>query len=394
MSLPARLRRSYPLIAFFALWVALLITKRAGLFLAPRFVTEDGTIFFKGAYEQGTVALLTPYAGYLQLMPRIFAGITVWLPITWLPAIYAWGWLVGTLLVLNWFARRLHATGASVNAAMVTTTMGLLAPQNGEVYFALGNGQWIAGLWLVGWLWELPSLRSWPLATWSILLGLSGPFSLLFAPLFWVKWKRSGGDRAHRLVATIMSVAGVIQLLCLLHGRTRHDLTMGTFVVNSLRMARDLYIPLGIQRHIAGGVVGTVLMGLGSLSLLVASGLWLVRHRALQLPLAGAGLVLAGGMYSMADRLEVMGVFQVSRYCYIPVTVYVLALVYDVAHCSRTAWLSGAVLAILGMTSLGMYSTVADKPIVWQDAARAIQRDGEGELPIQGFSGTVHVRRR
>ena len=55
----------------------------------PTFYAEDGAVFFKQQYEQGFgPALVTRYAGYPHLAPRILAGLCSLMPIEYVPLAY------------------------------------------------------------------------------------------------------------------------------------------------------------------------------------------------------------------------------------------------------------------------------------------------------------------
>src|SRR5262249_878632 len=63
------------------LWIA------PDAFRNPNFWAEDGTIFWKQSYD-GWLSIITPYAGCLQLVPRLGALAARAFPLAWTPAVF------------------------------------------------------------------------------------------------------------------------------------------------------------------------------------------------------------------------------------------------------------------------------------------------------------------
>ena len=70
----------------------------------PRLMAEDGSIFFADAFNRTPQqAILTPYAGYWQLAPRLIAEAGAFLPVTSVPLFYALCALLLCSLTFSWF---------------------------------------------------------------------------------------------------------------------------------------------------------------------------------------------------------------------------------------------------------------------------------------------------
>ena len=65
------------------------VWRQPHILTSPTFWAEDGLIFFKGAFEHGLGAVLTPNNGQLWLFQRIVAGLAIPLPVSIQPALYA-----------------------------------------------------------------------------------------------------------------------------------------------------------------------------------------------------------------------------------------------------------------------------------------------------------------
>ena len=81
------IKRIWPVL--FVIVALVLACRQPYALTRPTFYAEDGAVFFKQQYEQGFgPALVTRYAGYPHLAPRILAGLCSWLPIEYIPLAY------------------------------------------------------------------------------------------------------------------------------------------------------------------------------------------------------------------------------------------------------------------------------------------------------------------
>lgn len=135
------------------------------MFVTPKLAVEDGAEFFAGAFNHPLLeAILTPYAGYWHLAPRLIAGAGSLLPLSVVPLFYAFWALLISSVALSWFYLphfRTVVTHDSLRLAFVLLLV-LLPGLDGPLLLAY---------------------IQWPLALWGILLVLMTPPRRL-----WVQW--------------------------------------------------------------------------------------------------------------------------------------------------------------------------------------------------------------
>ncbi|ALM85298.1 hypothetical protein [Bordetella sp. N] len=154
-------------------------------FIVNSLWAEDGPIFFNGEKYYGLASLVTPYAGYLHVYARVVALLATLFPLSALPYVYFSGWLLAPLLVF-WALRKIvifnGSESVSAATSIIAVSLMLYQPHNGETFLTLTNAQW----WLAMALAIMcchPSRfgrRTLPLVG---LISLTGPFSILFAPV-------------------------------------------------------------------------------------------------------------------------------------------------------------------------------------------------------------------
>ncbi len=204
----ATLWRKPPLYVLLGTCTLILYARRPDAFRTPQFWAEDG-YFFERNIRIGLDAVFLPYNGYLHLVPRLIAiGASFFDPL-WIPACYVLSALFLTLYVAarTQSARMPFAPSAGYALAVVLVPDwrdGLLNVTN--IQFTLA-----AGLLLV--LISQDPKNRWQythdvLAT--ILLGLTGPFSVLFSPFFALRvwWRRS---RSSVVLAICAVTTGSVQ---------------------------------------------------------------------------------------------------------------------------------------------------------------------------------------
>jgi hypothetical protein len=168
---------------------------------------EDGRNFLGGAYADGPFTdLFTPYAGYLQFVPRVLAGVTSLLPVSWdAQVLTALSCLVAGGIALAIYCLT-GTMGIRQSARLLIASITVLAPA--LWYEVLGNTANLHSLflWLAPWLF-LARCRTWRM---SVLLGLLGFVAatteiqvVFFLPLLLWRFDR------RRLPVTIGAVLGV-----------------------------------------------------------------------------------------------------------------------------------------------------------------------------------------
>lgn len=186
-----------------------LVARRPDLLRNPQFWAEDGPIFFQQNWEQGLAALAQPYAGYLHTVQRLVAALAGCFDPRFAPAIFIGATAALTLYV----AARTQSTRLPFRPHVAYALAVVLVPDAFEVLLFLVNVQWVlaAGLLLllVSSDATRPRQHVHDIGA-AVMLGLTGPFSVLFAPLFvWRALHRR--SRASATLAALMLGCAVVQ---------------------------------------------------------------------------------------------------------------------------------------------------------------------------------------
>jgi hypothetical protein len=187
--------------------VLLALRKPWGLH-TPQLWAEDGSIFLTQDEQMGLRAWIEPYNGYLHLLPRLIAWIASHTADpAWWPAIYNG---LSFLITVALFAR-LASSRVDVPAKPWIMLSFVLVVGTGEVLINATNLQWVTAFFLVLQLFTRPAStvtqRVGDLAI-LMLIGLNGPFALMFLPLFvWRAWQDRNIDAFLALAAVAICAA-------------------------------------------------------------------------------------------------------------------------------------------------------------------------------------------
>src|SRR4029453_1665317 len=166
--------------------------RRPETVLRPAFFYEDGQVFYVGAYFGGVLEQLgRAYAGYLVVIPRIVAELEWLVPVAVAP-------LVGSLISLaaGGLLAAVIANGRLSNGfperwtRLLLAALLILLPGSWETLGSITLIQWYAAIYLVAVaIAAPPSRRSFEVVEAIVVTcaGLTGPFAILFMPLFWVR---------------------------------------------------------------------------------------------------------------------------------------------------------------------------------------------------------------
>ncbi len=148
---------------FFLLLLAasvILFLRRPEALLSPQFYAEDGTVFFKDAYELPFwTSVFKPYAGYFHVIPRIFAECISLFPVRYAPLFYnSFSLLIAAVsFCWIWLPHFRHLIRSDL-ARLFVALLFLFSP-NQEALMKLAYAQWYILLWLTLCCFMLP-LRS------------------------------------------------------------------------------------------------------------------------------------------------------------------------------------------------------------------------------------------
>ena len=200
-----------------------LLSRSPALVLKARFFAEDGKIFYQQAHELGFVrSVFVPYAGYLHLFPRLIAGLSLLLPLFYVPLFFNVAALTVQCITAVYIcsARMRNVAPLAMRAVVAFLYLGL--PHIGEVWGRLTNSQW--HLAVLSFLILIAAPAPGRLGTWfdrvALVVGaLTGPFSLLLLPIALVPALFRRSSRTIANLAIVGSGAAVQAVTLLLHGR-------------------------------------------------------------------------------------------------------------------------------------------------------------------------------
>lgn len=258
-----------------AVGVVCYVLRGVSRYQRPTFWAEDGEIFFTEVHKFGALdSILTPYAGYLHIIPRLIAIITLPVPLTWTPQAYDIAAVVVTLLAFALvLSPRLEWLLPSAPARAGTFFLLCVIPGYWEAYGNICNLIFIGGIALTllalsddpetrgGRVGEIAAL---------VLLGFSGPVVALIVPLFVYRLWRCRSRQS--LVALVVAVvAAVIQY---------------TIFITSTRSTNDTGTVATVVRELLERVTGALLVGDSR-----TAAAWSTRHLAIS---ASVWLLLLG----------------------------------------------------------------------------------------------------
>lgn len=363
--------------------VALIALRKSDSLLNPQFWAEDGGLFFIEAERYGGWhQLFRPYEGYLHFLPRLIAALGTPLPLTLVPAFYAWSSLAVTGLVAWWLqSPRLSLPGGAV-AALALAAL----PHTGEVYLNLCNLQWITALGLFALILTTdaatPAIRVGELVL-LLLTGLTGPFIILALPLFaWRAWTRRSPWSTTLLFTAVTCAAAHLPSLLTRNAPTepaawaplQHAAVVGRRVVVTLFCGE-----LSFSKILCAAVALATVAGF-------TVALW--RRRALLpgglLLLAAALFVLAATAYKVRpDTWTLSEIGNGDRYFFIP-KIILLWLLAALAHTSgprlRTALIALLILPLAANASRFFFPPEPDQN--WAASCALIARGESVWVPI------------
>jgi hypothetical protein len=219
---PRRLRRLRaaivrpPLPVTLIVCALILAARRPTEIRNPQFWAEDGAVFYTEAHTLGARAFVKSFGGYLHTVQRIVAAASRWADPAWAPAIF----VAATFLLTLYVAARTQSARFPLSPHIGYALAVVLVPDTFEVLLFLGNVHFVTAAGIVLVLISRDARRWWQTAHDAAavsLLGLTGPYSVLFAPLFvWRTLQRR--TRASFVLAVLVTGCALTQgLLIGLH---------------------------------------------------------------------------------------------------------------------------------------------------------------------------------
>src|SRR2546425_1002417 len=210
----------YVVVIAFVVLVALSAKKPDAIF-HPQLWAEDGVIFLAQQRERGFFhALLTPYAGYYHLVPRVTAVIADSFPLIYTPIIYNYIAVLLTCCVSYYiFFARIGLS--NIYAKLILSLVPVLVPHTGEVLVTVTNIQWVLALCLPflymqdihqHWLETLVSLIV------VVIVGLTGPFMIFSSATLLLRFIYHRKFNRYELIfyASVIIVS-LVQSICIIY---------------------------------------------------------------------------------------------------------------------------------------------------------------------------------
>ena len=367
---------------------AILFLRLPDRFLNPQFWAEDG-FFFTEALRNGAASILTPYGGYLLLVPRVCELIATEIQLEYAPAFLNGAALCIALAVL---ARILSPRNPlSFKPLLVLATVSVPHPE--DIFLTIENIQWILALGLILLLIS-DDARTFRQYACDVILavcaGLTGVFSLIFLPLFvWRAFHRR--TAASLALLSVMAVVAAIQLWFVIGFPPLHPEMKTPFnpwqvpgIVGYqlfFRLFGGEWMP-GLAPNalvVAGGAVALVLL------YLALSRDHREQSRGLRLTLlAVLFLVLAASLYRFKNILFVfMTTIHITRYFFIPQTLFIWLLIDGLASPLLRRRAPGYILLFAYLaTSLTFFQANPLWDYDWAASVRMIRAGENVAVPI------------
>lgn len=228
-----------------ALLACLLYAKRPDALNNPQFWAEDGGLLFQDQQDFGVSAVFRPASGYLMVIQRLLAvSGSLWGPAL-APLIFNLSALAAVLCV-GFVILQSRIDMEIWGKALLVLSIALI-PHSGEVFLNVANLQHISASILV-----VLAIQREPASRLNVfidiimlvLVGLSGPYIIILAPLFMLRCVFIGWTGHNiRLLAVVLCLA----------------LVQGSFLVTADRMTNSLITSRSIAEW--WSIIGIVLPG-------------------------------------------------------------------------------------------------------------------------------------
>jgi hypothetical protein len=360
----------------FLLAMAVMVVRKPDAVWVPQLWAEDGAVFLRDAYLRGVDAFVTPYSGYLHLVPRIVAAAAAAAARTAAPLCFVAGALVPVFLIA-WLIsspRLLLAPAERVGAVLLVA----LPPMPGEVLLNLTNTPWMFGFVLVLVLLAPPpaTLASTVAESAMLTVGaLTGPVSLALAPIFAVHalWRPS--PAAIRRTAIVLACAAVQATILSSSGRLEAGEGIPADVLLA-QLAQRLaaHVSLSLSEDagflLAIAIGGGVLLGL---AVMVVERVWPA------VVCVSAGLLVYAASFAGVQSISTGFVAGGERYHSLPLGL----LLWGVLLARRTHPRLASV--VLGGALLLASSSLLVPPapdLRWAEASACLERDDACRVPL------------
>lgn len=198
----------------FGLVLLIEVLRRPETILRAEFRVEDGQVFFLGTFFDPGGGILTPYQGYLHVVPRTVALVERAVPTAWAPVVSNSGALIIGAMVATFLASdRLSGLIPSRRLRVALAVGFVLLPATQEVSGSLTYVQWYLAVYVLAGAFATAA-TSWPVLACDVVTiagsVLSSPLAVLFVPLYWLRaWPSR--ERNSLIVACVATGAAFVQ---------------------------------------------------------------------------------------------------------------------------------------------------------------------------------------
>nr|CAA9215272.1 hypothetical protein AVDCRST_MAG63-373 [uncultured Armatimonadetes bacterium] len=375
----------------------LTFSRKPSSVLVPQFWAEDGAVFFAQAREIGLGSLLTPQAGYYNTFTRLAALFGNGVPVPFAPHYYLLVSVGVLLFIVGYlFSRRLHFR----HPTLMALCLGLV-PHDGEVFLTAQASNFYLGLALALFLVSDPPASRWQHVcdvVMIVLAGLTGPFSLIYLPLFVLRAARERGAPALKVRAFLVGTAGLLQLVQMhavrleakefgLDPREMLEI-LGTRLLTPLLTGPTGFLPT------YRWLLGIYMVAL--LALLVQTFRRGRNHQALYLLAAGVSVVAATLYVFRGAPEDLLYIAAGDRFFFIPLVSVLWCLVQALETKDWVRPFAAVLISLCAVRTVGQPSSgfVVLEDLDWAEASRCIDGPAPCKVPINPRGWYIPYRPR
>ena len=335
----------------------LFIGRRPSSLFQPQLWAEDGEVFYEQELLHGLArSIFEPYAGYLNVVPRLTSAIAAHVPAIAVPFVFALISLCIAIWACSLFSSQAYRPIVASDALRFFLCCAIATiPSAHELVGILTNVHWYLALLIFFILIRPAGLESVPLRAYApgvaitLLAVLSAPETILFVPLAAWKWWR-GKSLLERLIPSVFFVTLFIQLVTLVFQPAAASVvkttidgvffsTMTAFVYRVL-IASTVGQPLSELLSARNGQGLALLVGIG---FTIVATLVVDRVRSVR---AQFGCLIALSLAFIAVSLYARGLtgafvsfgnisFDAERYFFLPTVFFILAVAISIESVFR-----------------------------------------------------------
>jgi hypothetical protein len=394
-------------ILLFSIAVVIVVFRRPDDILHAQFFAEDGPVWYGNAYSDGWLrALFFPYAGYIEILPRLAASIALLVPLYSAPLVMNCVGIFFQVLPINVLISPRSARLGSFAFRASLAASYLLLPNRRAVHVTVTNAQWHLALLACLLVVAIPPKTGFGKifdASILVLCGLTGPFCFMLLPIALFVASNRGGKWQKMAAALMVITSGLQAVTLLLAGRPRVPLGASIELLTTI-VAGHIY---------SGALLGSnrlALIGPGSLLITVAVlgtavVLYCLAHSEseFRMVILFCVLVFAASLGSpMGTALPAWPALKdssVMRYWVLPTIAFAWCLQWCVkfARSQVIALLSGAALVVMCFGVILRYSFPALNDLNFRQHAAAFESAPPGAVlvfPVNPAGWTVTLKKR